>query len=370
MKKRSIMMKPASSLCNMRCKYCFYADISEHRCDYSFGKMPVEKAKRVIDGAFSDMEAGDELTLAFQGGEPSLAGLDFYREFIAYTDEASKAKGISVSYAFQTNGTFIDEQWCEFFKKYNFLLGLSHDLIVHDDNRFDAKGFGTAKRVMQTKELFDRLGVEYNILSVLTNELARHPDKVWAFVKRNNIRYIQFTPCLGDLMPTKPEPYRLTPERFASFYSRIIPLWKAEFDKGNYISVKLIDDLVHLYFLRQVNACGLNGRCSVQCVVEADGGVYPCDFYALDDYKLGSLLDNTIDELNATEKAQNFLVKKDFPKLCGSCPYFSYCGGGCKRMKHEIYVNEKGDFCGMQTLLNNTMGILRETAVKIYGVRY
>lgn len=367
MKQRSIMIKPASSLCNMRCKYCFYSDISENRNQYSFGILPMDKAKKIIDNAFFDMSKGDQITLAFQGGEPTLAGIDFYHQFAQYVEEKKTEKGLAVSYAFQTNGLEIDESWCELFKKYNFLLGLSLDCMVHDDNRLDFKGKGTASRVMQTKALFDKHKVEYNILSVLTSELARYPGKAWNFIKRNHIQYIQFTPCLGDLSPDKPEPYRLTPERFASFYSTLIPLWKADFDNGSYISIKLIDDLVHMLFMGQVNACGLNGNCSVQCVVESDGSVYPCDFYALDEYKLGSLEENTLEQLIASDASKDFIMKKkDYP-LCTSCPYAKACGGGCKRMKNEIYINQKGDFCGMKTLLDNCMEILREVAVKVYG---
>lgn len=324
------------------------------------------KIKLRYGNIFCNMEKGDEINIAFQGGEPTLAGLDFYQQFTQYVEEKKAEKGLIISYAFQTNGLIVDDSWCELFKKYNFLLGLSHDSIIPDDNRLDSKGKGTASRVMQTKALFDKHKVEYNILSVLTSELARHPEKTWNFIKRNNIRYIQFTPCLGDLSPTKPEHYRLTPERFASFYSKLILLWKADFDSGNYISVKLIDDLVHMYFMGQVNACGLSGNCSVQCVVEADGSVYPCDFYALDEYKIGSLEESTLEQLILSDTAKDFIKKKNYYPLCTSCPYVKVCGGGCKRMKNEIYLNQAGDFCGMRTLLNNCIGLLREVAVKVY----
>ena len=122
MKSLNIMIKPASSLCNMRCKYCFYADVSSMRDTASFGIMSDETMKNVLDNIYSCLKSGDKVNFVFQGGEPTLTGLEF---FIRFTDIVSGWNGISVSYALQTNAIIIDDEWCKFLKKYNFLMGVS-----------------------------------------------------------------------------------------------------------------------------------------------------------------------------------------------------------------------------------------------------
>ncbi len=296
--------------------------------------------------------------------------MDFYLFFMEYANRQAASVAVKVTYAFQTNGLLIDEAWCLFFNKYNVLVGLSLDGQFHDENRLDAKRMGTAARVLKTKQLLEHYQVDFNILWVLTAHAARHPAQVWKYLLKNKIRYVQFIPCLGDLDASDASDaslYRLTLQRFASFYTAIFSLWKEAFDQGNYVSIKLIDDLVHLFALRQVNACGLNGKCGVQCVVEADGTMYPCDFYALDQYKIGNLTKHPLSEMESCEKANAFIRENIRPAYCDTCPYLAYCGGGCKRMRKEIYVDDKGAFCGMQTFLHQCLDEMMEVAGKVYG---
>ena len=155
MKHISVLIKPASSLCNLRCSYCFYANVSSLREVRSFGKMKEEVTEKMIENIYADLEDGDQLTLAFQGGEPTLAGLQYFQHLIAYV--GTKEKKVQVSYTLQTNGTMINEKWCAFLKEHDFLVGLSIDghPLYHDLHRVDPKGRGTFQRVLQTKQLFD-----------------------------------------------------------------------------------------------------------------------------------------------------------------------------------------------------------------------
>ena len=168
MKQISVLIKPASSLCNIRCKYCFYANVSALREVRSFGKMTLEVAEKMITNIFQDLADGDVLTLAFQGGEPTLAGLSYFEHIVALV--VAQVKQIDVHYTIQTNGMVINEQWCRFLKANNFLVGLSIDghPLYHDLNRIDPKGSGTFHRVMLTKQLFDTYDIDYNVLCVLT----------------------------------------------------------------------------------------------------------------------------------------------------------------------------------------------------------
>lgn len=358
MKQLSVMLKPASSLCNMRCEYCFYSDISDIRQVRSYGIMSRETADSVIRNILQDLEPGDMLSVVFQGGEPTVAGLDFYRHFAQET--LRQASGVRVDWAFQTNGLLLDDDWCEFFLQYKFLVGLSLDLEDHDKNRLDAEGAGTKTAVLRAKKLLEKYQVDYNILCVLTNGLARHPQKVWNAVLGLDIAYIQFIPCLDEFDADKPSLYAIQPERFAGFYNTLISLWYKELQKGRYISVKLIDDLVNLLATGRPNACGMLGRCSPQFVVEADGGVYPCDFYVLDDHRFGSFCEEGLRALfQKSMKSPFFNEKRKQPDICKNCPYWQMCGGGCKRVMGALR-NETA--CGYREVLKEHLPLLKKLA--------
>ena len=373
MKQISVMIKPASSLCNMRCKYCFYSDVSSLREVASFGIMREETLQAVIHNIFVDLESGDQLTLAFQGGEPTLAGLDFYRTLIGLVDQCCP-KGVRVNYALQTNGYLLNREWCEFLKQHHFLVGLSLDgpSQFHNANRLDAAGEGTFRKVLSAKKLMDEIGVEYNVLIVLTNHLARHPVQIWNFIKEQKLSYVQFIPCLGSL-EGQGDVYALTPQRYASFYRGIFDLWYKEYRQGNYISIKLFDDLVNLLAFGQCNACGLTGRCHSQIIVEADGSTYPCDFYVLDEYCTGNLVSDSVVEILHSAKGIQFEKRPSAElSLCTTCPYRQICGGGCQRMRQEVCYRAGDTLCGHRMLLDSIGERLRIIAMenRRFAARY
>jgi uncharacterized protein len=352
----------------MRCCYCFYYDISEHRQTHSYGIMPVDVMNRIIGNVYRDLDDKDEITFAFQGGEPTLAGLDWFRQF---TERVGlQNKNVKVNYTIQTNGLRIDNTWAEFLSKNDFLVGLSIDggEKIHNRNRPDADGEGTFIRCLGSKVLLEKNKVKYNILCVLTNELAAEPDKVWRFIQNEKIRFIQFIPCLERLDGQGAFPFALKPARFALFYSRLYYWWMKELESGSYISIKLFDDTAN-YFLKGLpTACGIDGRCHPQYVVEANGSVYPCDFYVLDEYNTGSLTEHTLYELFSSEKTQSFLKEeRSLPKLCLSCPYFRACRGGCKRMRNVMYYGESGAVCGYKMFLDKCLEPLEHTVRRYFS---
>lgn len=354
MKQISVMLKPASGMCNMRCAYCFYADVLSHREISNYGKMSLATAHSIIDHVYEDLTRGDQATFAFQGGEPTLAGLDFFRDFFSYASESSS--GIRTEFALQTNGFLFDEAWCELLKKYPVLVGLSIDGYkqLHDSYRRDTRDGETFGRIMQSKRLLEAHKIDYNVLTVLTGQTARHPQKIWNFIVKNKIDYIQFIPCLDDLDAEKRSAYALTPERFYRFYAALFPLWARQLQQGEYISIKFFDDLVNYYVKGLPTACGINGRCNVQCVCEGDGSMFPCDFYMLDQFRMGSLAEEPLSILR--EKGRAFLGDgRDYAGQppCRDCKYFNTCRGGCKRMKDSMYI-ENG-FCWYEKLLDEIL---------------
>jgi uncharacterized protein len=328
--------------------------------------MDGETARRLIDNACTS--GAEELTFVFQGGEPTLAGLDWFKDFTAYAGQsAERLGGLSIHYAFQTNGLLLDPLWADFFKEQRFLVGLSLDggQGFHDRNRRDAQGRGTWERVMAAKKLLDTTQVEYNILCVLTNELAAEPERMWRFIVREQIAYIQFIPCLEGLGEGE---QGLRPPRFAQFYSRLFSLWLKELEQGHYVSVKLFDDTANYFFKGIPSSCGIDGRCGLQFVVEADGGVYPCDFYVLDSRRAGNVAHQPLADIATSPRIKAFLEEgwEQAPRLCTTCAYQALCRGGCKRMRKTMYHGGEGSFCGYRAFLDNNLGRLGEALTRYF----
>jgi len=369
------MIKPASSLCNLGCKYCFYSDVSSQREITSYGIMPPETAASIIKNVFSEISDGSVVNFGFQGGEPTLAGIDFFKNFVSLVTEELNLcqKSIRTDYSLQTNGILLDNEWCEFLHENNFLVGLSldGDAELHNMNRVDSRGKGSFSRVIAAKQMLDMHKVEYNLLTVLTNHLARYPKRIWRFLCEQNIKYVQFIPCLSELDGESPSPYALTPDRFASFYTTLFKLWADEFRAGRYISVKFFDDIFNLLLRHRVTSCGFTGQCQRQIVVEADGSVYPCDFYAIDKWRIGNLAESSLVSIMDNALAKEFMHRpKRKYDICGKCRWAKLCGGGCARMTDNMYVSNDGKYCGYSDFLNNSAEEINRIAEDIYRDKY
>ena len=354
MKDLNICVKPASAACNMACRYCFYEDVSRRRVSPLRGMMSLADALSLIDNVYGGLKRGDRVTFMFQGGEPTLAGLPFFQGFAEYALAPGRSKRVETHLSLQTNGLLLDDAFCDFLRRCDVLVGLSLDMdaAVHDKNRLDRGGAGTYARVEVARRHLHEHGCAYNVLSVLTREMARHPQRVWAFIREKGLQYVQFIPCLGPLDGSE-DFCALTPGDFASFYTGLFGAWLADLKRGRYVSVKLFDDLINLLHSGAVNACGLTGRCSAQIVVEADGSVYPCDFYCLDEYRAGNILTDRIEDILASPAVMAFLTRRvtKLP-LCDGCRYSALCGGGCPRMRAHVCASPDGGACGYQRFLD------------------
>ncbi len=329
----SLLIKPASSLCNMRCEYCFYRDVADKREHHSLGMMSPDTLETVVRRAFE--YADGSVCFAFQGGEPTLAGLDFYRELMLL-QRRHNTKKIRVGNAIQTNGYIIDDEWARFFAENGFLVGLSLDGIraAHDSLRVDAAGKGTFDRTVRAAEILKKHGAEFNILCVVSNFAARHPQKVYDQLKK--YKYIQFIACLDPICGEKTR-FSLSEERYASFLKQVFALYYADFMRGNYVSIRNFDNYIGILSGRPPESCAMNGYCTCYCVIEGDGSVYPCDFYVLDEWRLGSVLENGFDEMIHSEKAQKFVNGSlSVRDECGKCRYYSLCRGGCRREREPF----------------------------------
>lgn len=280
MKQLQFLIKPAAGFCNMRCHYCFYRDEQQNRSTSEDCMMTLQTAETLIRRCFAELEPGGFVSFAFQGGEPTLAGLDFFR-FFTQTVRKYNQKCVTVQYAIQTNGLAVAEEWARFFREENFLVGISLDGTpdVHDALRPDASGDGTWTRVMQTIKLLEQYHIECNLLCVVTKRLAKKAERVYKAMKATGVRYLQFIPCLDPLGEQRGiENYSLSPELYAQFLCALFDAWYRDWKTGVYVSVRLFEDYIQLLMGAPTGTCSTTGACGSYMVVEGSGAVYPCDF--------------------------------------------------------------------------------------------
>ena len=334
MRSVTFLIKPASSLCNMRCRYCFYHDISDIRDVKSMGLLSEATAEALIRSAFDAVEPGGFVQFTFQGGEPTLAGLDFFRRFLALEARFS-TKNITVGHSIQTNGLLLDEDWAKFLKQHGFLVGLSLDgnQAIHDTYRVDASRKGTWDRVTAALALLDRHGVETNILCVVTALAAKNPRKVYSALRTLGNHPLQFIPCLDPLEAQRGgESYSLKPDTYGKFLCSLFDCWYRDWKAGNYVSIRTFDDHLRILMGMSPSTCAASGACGSYLVVEGDGSLYPCDFYVLDEWKIGSIHTMTVPEALASPVSARFIREgRQRPGNCRTCRYFPICRGGCKR---------------------------------------
>lgn len=319
-------------MCNLNCRYCFYHDITEKREQHSYGFMDESTLEAVIKKGLAYAEK--ECTIAFQGGEPTLIGLDFFRNVLNLQAKYNTRK-IPVHNVIQTNGIGMDEEWAVFLRDNHFLTGLSLDGIkeTHDCNRLDARGSGTFSRVMHTIQLFENHQVEYNILTVVNRQTAKKVTRIYNFYKKNHLAYLQFIPCL-DPLGEKPgqEDYSLTPKEYGQFLKTLFDLWYQDIKSGHPVSIRQFENYIEMMLGYPPEACGMSGVCGYQHVIEADGSVYPCDFYVLDQYRLGNLNEVDFQQINQQRKEIGFIeTSASADHKCRNCRFFSLCRGGCRR---------------------------------------
>ena len=347
MRPLQMLIKPASSNCNLNCRYCFYCDEGKNRENFSYGFMSEETLEILVKKAFE--YADGFCGFAFQGGEPTLAGLPFFERLIELQKKYNK-NHIQVDNSIQTNGYGLTEEWAEFFAREKFLVGLSLDGIksTHDAYRVTRKGEGSFAEIMKTAQLFDRFGVEYNILTVVNGKTGLRAAKIYDFYKKNNFRYLQFIACLDPIgqEPGK-QPYSLTPEVYGRFLMELFDRWYDDVEKGEQPYIRQFENVVGVLSGYEPESCEQRGICSVQNVIEADGSVYPCDFYALDEYRLGNVAADDFFYLQANPVTERF-VRESAKSMesCRACPYFRICRGGCRRNRITLADgSRKNYFC-------------------------
>lgn len=328
----SLLIKPVSAVCNLACTYCFYLD----RDADPYGELPgrqmsIETLERLVDTWM--FYSWPQSTFAFQGGEPTLAGLDYFLKLVGFQKQYGR-DGQSVSNSIQTNAILIDDAWCAFLKEYNWLVGASLDgpEEVHDRYRLNQGGAPTWKRVMENVERMRKKGVEYNILCVVSQANVEQPKPLYRFLRSIGADNLQFIP-LAEFDPAgNPLPFTITPEQYGRFLVELFDVWWPERRK---VRIRFFDNLAEALAGQPPGNCTLLETCDSYVVVEYNGDVFPCDFFVERDWKLGNVDFDSWPEIARRQKRYAFAANKALPRPeCQACEYQQICHGGCPKLRH------------------------------------
>ncbi|HPD57492.1 MAG TPA: anaerobic sulfatase maturase [Smithellaceae bacterium] len=366
----SLLVKPTSSLCNLSCAYCFYRRVKELYPETST-KMSRGVAQAMIRNTLS-LKAPLN-SFCWQGGEPLLMGLDFFRDVVAFEQKYSRT-GQVIENSIQTNGLLLDDLWCEFLAKENFLVGISLDgpAHIHDYYRKDHRQEGTFNGVMQSIELMKKHGVQFNILCLLTDRNVKSPLEIYNFFRFHDFRYIQFINCfeIAEISGTL-KPCSVRGEETGEFYIKLFDEWfKNDFFD---VSVRFFEDIL-LYLVDGVKAsCCYNSTCDSYLVVEYNGDCYPCDFFVFKDWKIGNLMQNDLRAIMKSPLRKSFASRKaEISEICRKCSIASFCKGDCIRFRYlptNGYKNISEYCAAIKMLYNHIEPKLPEIRLRVAAYR-
>jgi len=326
----SLLIKPASADCNLRCEYCFYLDHMRLYPQASVHRMPDEVLERVVR---SYLETSQPVySFVWQGGEPLLMGSRFF-ERVTDLQMAYARRGSDVSNAIQTNATLITDRLARFLRSYRFLTGVSVDgpAELHDVYRRDASGEGSHQRVMEGLSNLKRNQAEFNILTLVNDKNVSHPEKVYDYlVDELGAQFLQFIECVEWEGEGSVAPYCVTPDQWGAFLCAIFDRWYARDTRK--ISIRLFDTIIAKLVTGQDICCTAGNDCRQYFVVEYNGDVYPCDFHVLPDLKLGNVMTHTWAEMAESHAFKAFGARKrSVHTACTTCPYLRFCSGDCPK---------------------------------------
>lgn len=335
-----VLSKPTGAICNLNCSYCFFLEKEQLYPDSQF-----RMSEQVLETYIRQLIAAHrspEVTVAWQGGEPTLMGVDFYRKAISF-QEKYRRPGMSFENTMQTNGTLLTDEWCEFFKENNYLIGLSLDgpQPLHDANRVDKIGGPTFERVMRGLRLLQKHGVDYNILTTVNGINGDYPLEVYRFL-RDEVKtdWIQFIPVVERLNDGGRTLYQqgsevsersVKPEQFGRFLSTIFDEWIRR-DVGS-VFVQTFEATLRSWLGMNPTMCVFLPTCGRGLALEHNGDLYSCDHFVEPDYKLGNIQETPLTDLVSSDRQDQFGQAKldSLPQYCRDCDVRFACHGECPK---------------------------------------
>ncbi len=328
-----IMTKPIGALCNLDCTYCFYLRKeglypAHQGADWRMADELLESYIR----QYIEAQRVPEVHFAWQGGEPTLMGLDFFRRVVEL-QQRYRRPGMVVQNAFQTNGTLLDEEWCEFLREHHFLIGISIDgpREIHDVYRVNKGHRPTFDQVYRGLKLLGEHRVEHNVLTVVNAHNSRHPRAVYQFYRDEGIEFVQFIPAVEVLPDGAMTPWSVRAEEYGEFLCTVFDQW-VRHDVGR-IFVQIHDVALRAWCGLDPGLCVFSPTCGNALALEHNGDLYSCDHFVTDHNRLGNILDQPLEELVAAPLQRKFGSDKQdaLPRYCRECEVKFVCNGGCPK---------------------------------------
>ena len=336
-----VLAKPSGATCNLACSYCFFLDKDLLYPNSKF-RMTEETLEAYIKQSI-ETHRSNQVTVAWQGGEPTLMGVDFYRKAIEY-QEKYRRPGMTFENTMQTNGTLLDDEWCQFFKENNFLIGLSLDgpRHLHDVHRVDKGGAPTYDKVMRGLRLLQKHGVEYNILVTVNRVTGDYPVEIYRFLRDEvGTSWIQFIPVIERMNPDgfnltqvgdQVSPRSVQPEQFGRFLIRVFDEWVHN-DVGQ-MYVQTFEAAARNWLNMPTSGmCVFEKTCGYGLALEHNGDLYACDHFVEPDYLLGNIKEEHMLQMVGSDEQHKFGQDKydSLPKYCLECPVLFACNGECPK---------------------------------------
>ena len=328
-----LLVKPAGPDCNMACTYCFYLGKKELFAQTPTHRMSIKVLEEMIKQATA--QSDKHISFGWQGGEPTLMGLSFFEKAVEFQKKYGKGK--TIGNGFQTNGILIDKEWARFFKKNDFLIGLSLDgpKHIHNHYRLNQGGQGTWEKVVQSAKILLDEGAATNALIVVNDYSVQFPEEIYNFHKNLGLSYMQFIPCV-ETDPGNPDqaaPFSVSAEQYGALLCTLFDLWISDFngDKPT-TSIRQFDSIFYSYVNLPPPECTLLRECGIYLVVEHNGDVYSCDFFVEPKWKLGNVTKDKLIEMQNSPQQEAFGRNKyTVPEKCSFCKWLKHCRGGCPK---------------------------------------
>ncbi len=363
----TVLIKPAGPDCNLACRYCFYSGKSELFPDEPRHRMSDETLREFIR---KYMNYHDRMVpFAWQGGEPTLMGLDFFKRAVHYQQLYGR-DGQQVSNSLQTNAVLLDDpEWAKFLNEYHFLVGVSIDgpAEVHDAFRVDHGGKGSHARVVTAVENLLAHDVEVNVLSMVQPHNVHRPAETYEYLLSLGVDFLQFIP-LAENGPsgTGLADFTIDPEDYGHFLCELFDLWVAEKPRQAY--VRMFDDALAVVMGHPHPTCMFGPECGPYFVVEHNGDIYACDFFVEDQWKYGNIHDMRFHHIPRLERYKTFRARKTAGlDECRACEWFAYCHGGCP--KYRVLLGDAAQptyFCkAYRMFFEHAHGTLQEMAQRL-----
>ncbi len=337
-----LMFKPVSGRCNLDCEYCYYK--TKHNELYPENPNPII-SREILEKVFEQYLSlkSQQAEFSWQGGEPLLAGKEFFRTVVNLQQSLGHS-GQIVGNALQTNGVLVDDEWCEFFKEYNFLVGLSVDgpERIHDFYRKFSNNSGSFAKVYRALNLLKKHNVAFNVLVTLNAKNVSCGADIYRFLVNSGVQFVQFIPILERTEDGGIADFSCPPDAYGRFMLDVFRIWIKR-DKFR-ISVRLFDSILNYLIRQQATLCWNMPACPKAFIVEWNGDFYVCDHFVQKRWRMGNIMENSLAELAKSSVFDEFSqLKMTLRDSCGDCEFLPICNGGCP--KHFLADERKNYFC-------------------------